>query len=83
MKRNREIFSILFNYEKFRKFTRSLIRQKLILCLHSNSFESFIQSVIQFEDHTRDDIKFIKLINVTKFVIITPFNAFSQKFFFT
>jgi hypothetical protein len=43
-KNEREIFTVLFDFEKFRKFKRSFIRQKLILYIHSNSFESFKKS---------------------------------------
>jgi hypothetical protein len=66
-KQKREIFSVLFAFEKFRKFKRKFFRQKLILFIYSNSFESFKQSAIE-STYTRTwitdrrNIKLFKLI---------------------
>jgi hypothetical protein len=43
-----QIFSILFDFEKFGKFKRSFTKQ-LVLCIHSNSFESFERCVIRLD----------------------------------
>ncbi len=46
-KRKGEIFSILFDFEKFKS---SFTKQELVLCIHSSSFESFERCVIRNEE---------------------------------
>jgi hypothetical protein len=49
-KNEREIFTVLFDFEKFRKFERTSIRQMLFLLIHSNRFDTFKRSVKNFDE---------------------------------
>jgi hypothetical protein len=56
----REIFTVLFDFENFRKFKRTFIRQKLVLLMHSNRFDTFKRSTKNL-DKSVDDYEFEKI----------------------
>jgi hypothetical protein len=49
-KNEREIFTVLFDFEKFRKFKRTFKRVNLVLFIHSNRFDTFKRSVKNYEE---------------------------------
>jgi hypothetical protein len=63
------MFTVLFGFEKFRKFKRTFIRQKLVLFILSNRFDTFKRSVKNFEESI-GDFEFFKPTASIKYNLI-------------